>query len=63
MPDDDDDLPSPPPGGFLRDPGPAGPEEAEQANLERIANAVEGVRDELERIRQLLDRLAAAFGK
>lgn len=50
-------MPKPPPGGFLRDPGPAGPEEAEQASLERIASAIESLRDEVAQLRQVLTRL------
>jgi hypothetical protein len=54
----DDDLP-PPPGGYMGDPGPAGPERAEQAALERMAEVLEGVREELGRIRQLLEQQQA----
>ena len=52
----DNDLPPPPPGGFLQDPGPAGPTRAEQAALERMVEALEGMRKELRAIRQLLER-------
>jgi hypothetical protein len=48
------DLPAPPPGGYLRDPGPAGPEEAQQAALERIADALEGLLAELAEIKSIL---------
>jgi hypothetical protein len=51
----DTDQP-PPPGGYLRDPGPAGPEEHRQEALERIASALEGMRAELAEIRKLLSQ-------
>lgn len=57
MSERDRDLPEPPPGGFLREPGPAGPERAEQEAIQRIADALEGVRSELREIRRLLERL------
>ncbi len=60
MAEPDDDLPPPPPGGFISDPGPAGPERAEQTALERIAQALEGLRDEVREIRELLQRERAA---
>ena len=46
----------PPPGGYLRDPGPAGPEEHQQEALERIADALEGLRTELAEIKRLLSQ-------
>lgn len=60
---DNDDALTPPPGGFYSDPGPAGPEEAEQRSLERIADALEGLRGKLAEIRKLLTRLASSFGR
>jgi hypothetical protein len=57
MSERDRDLPDPPPGGFLRDPGPAGPESAEQEAIQRIAEALEGVRSELHAIRRVLERM------
>ena len=48
------DLPPPPPGGYMRDPGPAGPDEAQQAALERIADALEGLLTELGEIKKIL---------
>jgi hypothetical protein len=51
-----DDMPSPPPGGFPGEPGPAGPEEHQQQALERIADALEGLRSELAEIKRLLGR-------
>ena len=54
MADADDDVP--PPGGFLSDPGPAGPERAEQVAFERAVQALEGIREELRLIRQILER-------
>jgi hypothetical protein len=52
----ENDLPPPPPGGFLRDPGPAGPSSGEQKPHERIVDALESVREELRAIRQLRER-------
>lgn len=54
MADPEDDVP--PPGGFLSDPGPAGPERAEQVALERAIEALQGIREELQAIRQMLER-------
>ena len=59
---DDDDLPPPPPGGFLSDPGPAGPERAVQVALERAVQALEAMRDEMRAIRQLLERQQRGSG-
>lgn len=58
MTDRDRDLPDPPAGGFLRDPGPAGPERAEQVALERIAEALAGLHAEVREIRRLLEHEA-----
>ena len=62
MADDDDDLPKPPPGGFLREPRPDSAsdmqhdavERAGEAALERIAAALEALQDEIGEIRRLL---------
>jgi len=62
MADDDDDLPTPPPGGYLSDPRPDSAsdiqrealERAEEAALERIAAALEALQDEIGEIRRLL---------
>ena len=56
---DDDDMPTPPPGGFMSDPGPAGPERAEQVALERAVDALEGMREELRAIRRILEQQRA----
>ena len=38
----------------MRDPGPAGPDEAQQTALARIAEALEGLRAELAEIKSIL---------
>lgn len=53
---DTEDMSEPPPGGFLGEPGPAGPDERQQQALERIATALEGLRSKLAEIKQLLGR-------
>lgn len=44
----------PPPGGFYGDEPAAGPGEAETEAVERIADALDGIRTELREIRKLL---------
>ena len=59
---DDDDLTTPPPGGYLSDPRPDSAsdkrhdalERAGEAALERIAAALEALQDEIGEIRRLL---------
>ncbi len=51
----------PPPGGFYSDEPAAGPGEAESSALDRIAEALEGIRTELREIRRMMaDRDEAA---